>query len=136
MEKKIESFNELEVGNLVLIDNPLQKDSLASVTLIHKTQKYPIIDSNGNRQRSLGRVNGSIQFVNAVDEGCTGDEKILEYNLNGFGSYTFKEDDDPKAWNIRLIDNTHPKWDDKMSNGGKQFSNMMGFFAKMLGEDI
>jgi hypothetical protein len=99
-----------------------------------ETYRYAITNSNGDRCRSLGRVNGSIKFVNAKDEGCSGDEMIFEVGLASkiAGNYTFNEDDDISTFNIRLIDNTHPKWDSKFSNYGKTFSYMIKMMEKFL----
>lgn len=138
MEKAIKSFTELKEGDLVLVKNPLINDDVAVVSCVHKSYKYPITDSNGVKQRSLGHVNGKLKFVSAQDEGCVGDEMILHYDLLsnfGGGSYSFKEIDDPSEWDIRLIDESHPKFDKKLAKQGESFSKMMGVFSKMFGED-
>ena len=137
MEKNIKSFTELKEGDLVLIKNPLVGDDVAVVASVHESHKYPIT-SNGVKQRSLGHVKGKLTFISAKDEGCVGDEMILHYDLLGSfggGSYSFKEIDDPSEWDIRLIDESHPKFDKKLANDGKSFSIMMGMFSKMFGED-
>jgi hypothetical protein len=134
MEKNIKSFTELKEGDLVLIKNHLVGDDVAVVVSVYKSHKYPIT-SNGVRQRSLGLVNGNLAFISAKDEGCVGDEMILHYDLLGSfanGSYSFNEMDNPSEWSVRLIDESHPKFDRKLSNDGKSFSEMMGMFSKMF----
>lgn len=138
MEKAIKSFTELKEGDLVLIENPLISDDVAVVSSVYKSHKYPITDSNGVKQRSLGHVDGKLKFVSAQEEGCVGNEMILHYDLlSNFGgaSYSFKEMDDPSEWNIRLIDESHPKYDKKLAKEGKMFSKMMDMVSKMFGED-
>lgn len=139
MEKQIKSFSELgKEGQLVLISNPLLKDDVAVLSSKHKSYKYPIGDSTNKIKSRNTHVNGVLTNIKATDEGCKGDEMELEYTfLSNFGggSYTFSESDDPTPWNIRIIDETHPKYDSKLSGEGQQFSNMMGMFSKMFGED-
>lgn len=131
--KAIESFSEIKKGGqLVLISNPLFGEDICIFTSKFKDEKYPIT-SDGKKMRSLGRDNEQkkIIFISAEDEGCTGNEKIFHYCfVSSFsGSYEFKETDDPKAYNIRLIEPNDPEYkkDKNLLKFGKVFSK---FFNK------
>lgn len=131
MEKQIKSFNELKPGDLLLIDNPLIKDDVAVVSTIFDVHKYPISDSNGRKSYMKDR-----KPVYADQNGETGDEMIKEWGISSSkaGDYNFREDDTDiiTIWNIRLIDNTHPKWDQKLSNSGKSMGSLFNLFGKFL----
>lgn len=129
METQIKSFKEIKKpGQLFLIDNPIMKDDVVAFFGKLETYKYPIGDDKGNRCRSLGMVDGKLKFVNAKDENAVGDEMINEYTFvseNVGGNYTFLEDDDPTAWNIRIIDKKHPKYNKLLCDEGKMFAQQM-----------
>jgi len=131
MEKKIKSFTELKVGDLVLIESPMSQmtgtiqEDLCVVSSIIDTHKYPISNAGSSRKfRMVNRV-----AVYADQCGDTGNEMIKEYEIESslHGSYTFLEDDAP-VWNIRLIDKTHPRWDRKLSVQGKMTSTLLNMF--------
>ena len=62
-ENKITNITELNVGDIVLIFNPLIGESVVSVMIKMEVNKYPFSDINGsNTYRSLGRINGLIKF--------------------------------------------------------------------------
>ena len=135
MEKKIKSFNELKVGDLVLIESPVSRtfkgkveDDLCVVSSIIPTYKYPIGDQSGRKFYMKNR-----QPVYADECGDTGKEMINEWHLTSsiMGEYNFREDDDV-IWNIRLIDETHPKWNSKFSKHGKTMDSIIDMFAKFL----
>lgn len=131
MEKQIKLFNELKPGDLLLIDNPLIKDDVAVVSTIIDVHKYPISDSTGRKSYMKDR-----KPVYADQNGETGNEMIKEYGISSSkaGDYNFREDDTDviPLWNIRLIDNTHPKWDQKLSNSGKSMGKLFNLFGKFL----
>lgn len=135
MEKQIKSFSEIEkAGQVVLIKNPIIGDNdVAVCSGIHETYKYPIGDSNGRKSRSLGRVKNKLKFVYADEVGDTGNEMIKEYffTSNVAGDYTFKEDDDPTKWNVRLIDSKHKLYDKNFSKFGSKFDRMINMFASL-----
>lgn len=131
MEKKIKSFTELKVGDLVLIESPMSQmtgtiqEDLCVVSSIIDTYKYPISNAGSSRKfRMANRV-----AVYADQQGDTGNEMIKEYEIESslHGSYTFLEDDVP-VWNIRLIDKTHPRYDRKISMQGKVTSTLLNMF--------
>lgn len=136
MEIKIEKLSQLKVGDITLIDNPLLGEDTAVVFSIHDTYKYPITDSEGNKKRSLGRVDGSIKYVTADEEGCKGDEMIKTYCLMSTtaGDYNFDEDTEFEKFNMRKISKDHPKYDDSISNDASQLSQMLNDMGKMFGE--
>ena len=139
MEKKIKSFNELKVGDLVLIESPASKtfkgkveDDLCVVSSIIPTYKYPIGDQSGRKYYMKDR-----KPVYADECGETGKEMINKLHLTSstIGEYNFREDEEP-IWNIRLIDETHPRWDSKFSNHGKKMDGIINMFGNLLGKSI
>lgn len=124
METKIKSFNQLKVGDLVLIDNPMTKDDLGVVSSITDTYKYPISEQSG---RKLYYKDRKPYYADQCGE--TGNEMIKEYNINSSiaGEYSFREDDKP-IWNIRLIDKDHPRYDPKLVGFGNMFSGILNMF--------
>jgi hypothetical protein len=130
MEKQIKSFKELKLGDLVLIESPMTKeDDICVVSSILPTHKYPISDVGSSRRYYFK----DRKPVYADECGDTGNEMIKEYGISSSksGEYTFKEDDEP-IWNIRLIDNTHPKWDSSLSRNGKTSGRMLNMFGKFF----
>jgi hypothetical protein len=134
MEKQIQSFTELKVGDLVLIESPalnMRKgdivDDLCVVISITPTYKYPITDSNGRKFYMKDRK------AYYADEVADGIKMINQWCISSstMGEYTFREDDKP-IWNIRLIDETHPKWDSKFSKHGQTMYDMVNMLAKMF----
>jgi len=126
-----------------LTPNPSLADDVMVLSCVGTTHKYPISDKKG-RCRSLGHVNGSLQFVYAADEGCKGDEMIKEYDFIsklGASIHFIEGDDDLAQWNIRPIDENHPMYDKEMSKGGEFMGNFLGMLAdaennaKETGED-
>ncbi len=137
MERKIKSFNELKVGDLVLIESPMSKmsgknqDDLCVVSSIIPTYKYPISDVGSTRKYYLK----DRKPVYADECGESGNEMINSYGISSSvaGEYTFNENDEP-IWNIRLIDKTHPKWNGKLSRHGKMQAGILNMFGKLFGE--
>ena len=135
MEKQIKSFNELKLGDLVLIESPMSKmsgnteDDLCVVTSIIPTHKYPISDVGSTRKYYIK----DRKPVYADELGEIGNEMIKEWGISSSvgGEYTFREDDEP-IWNIRLIDETHPRWDSKLSRNGKVSGKMLNMFGKLF----
>ncbi len=135
MERKIKSFNELKLGDLVLIESPMSKmtlgeteDDLCVVTSIIPTHKYPISDVGSTRKYFIK----DRKPVYADECGETGNEMIKEWGISSsVGEYTFREDDEP-IWNIRLIDETHPKWDSQLSKNGKASGKMLNMLGKLF----
>lgn len=131
MERKIKSFTELKVGDIVLIESPMSKmvlgdteDDVCVVSSIISTYKYPISDVGSTRKYFMK----DRKPVYADECGETGNEMINEYGISSpTGEYTFREDDEP-IWNIRLIDKTHPKYDSKLSINGKIMSAVLNMF--------
>lgn len=139
METKIKSFKELrKPGQVLLIDNPLIKDDVCVLSSVMKTYKYPISDSAGRRHRMIDNKSGRVMPDYADQNGETGNEMIDEYSIlsSKAGSYTFKEDDDPKLWNVRIISKDHPKYDKSIAKSGKQFGSMMNMMSKLFGENF
>ncbi len=132
MEKRINKFKELKVGDVLLIDNPITKEDVCVLSSIHETYKYPIGDKNGRKWYSKDVDNKIIQIYADVN-GENGDEMINEYCIlsSKAGSYNFREDDDP-IWNIRVIDKNHPKYDESLSKSGKEFGSMFDIINKMF----
>lgn len=134
MEKQIKSFNELKVGDLVLIESPYQKingktvDDLCVVSSIIPTYKYPIGDQSGRKCYMKDRKR---HYADEV--GDLGNEMIREWGISSStaGEYTFREDDTP-IWNIRLIDKTHPLYDSKLARQGKMMGGMLKMFNKIF----
>ena len=132
METKIKSFTELKAGDLVLIESPMSrisgKDDLAVVSTIISVHKYCITDSTGRKLFFRDR-----KAVYADECGDTGNEMIREFGISSseHGEYTFREDDDP-IWNIRLIDETHPRYDAKLAKNGKMSGNMFAIMEKLF----
>ena len=132
METKIKSFSELKVGDLVLIESPISrisgKDDLAVVSTIISVHKYCITDSTGRKL-----FFGDQKAVYADECGDTGNEMIREFGISSseHGEYTFREDDDP-IWNIRVIDKTHPRYDDKLAKNVKMSGNMFAMMEKLF----
>lgn len=122
MEEKVTSIDQLNVGDTVLVD-VFMKNMFGVVFSKDKEDKYCITDSEGRRCRSLGRQeDGSVGFVTAEEEGCTGDELQERVDiLLEHGNGSFKEDDDLTPWNIRKIDKKHPLYDKKMARNAKIF---------------
>jgi len=137
MERKIKSFRELKVGDLVLIENPMYKmtgkkeDDVCVVSSIIPTYKYPISDVGSDRKYFIK----DRKKVYADECGDKGDEMIKEYGISSSisGEYNFRDDDEP-IWNIRLIDKDHPKWNSKLSRHGKMQSGILNMFGKLFGE--
>ncbi len=135
MERKIKSFTELKLGDLVLIESPMSKmtlgeteDDLCVVTSIIPTHKYPISDVGSTRKYFIK----DRKPVYADECGETGNEMIKEWGISSsVGEYTFREDDEP-IWNIRLIDKTHPRWNSKLSIQGKSSGKMLNMFGKFF----
>ncbi len=135
MERKIKSFTELKLGDLVLIESPMSKmtlgeteDDLCVVTSIIPTHKYPISDVGSTRKYFIK----DRKPVYADECGETGNEMIKEWGISSsVGEYTFREDDEP-IWNIRLIDKTHPRWNSKLSIQGKASGKMLNMFGKFF----
>ncbi len=135
MEKQIKSFNELKLGDLVLIESPMSKmsgnteEDLCVVTSIIPTHKYPISDVGSTRKYYIK----DRKPVYADELGEIGNEMIKEWGISSSvgGEYTFREDDEP-IWNIRLIDETHPRWDSKLSRNGKVSGKMLNMFGKLF----
>ncbi len=135
MEKPIKSFTELKLGDLVLIESPMSKmtlgepeDDLCVVTSIIPTHKYPISDVGSTRKYYIK----DRKPVYADELGEVGNEMIKEWGISSsVGEYTFREDDEP-IWNIRLIDETHPKWDSKLSRNGKASGKMLNMLGKLF----
>jgi hypothetical protein len=132
MEKKINKFKELKVGDVLLIDNPIIKDDVCVLSSIHETYKYPISDKNGRKWYNKD-IDNKIVPICADVIGETGEEMINEYCIlsSKAGSYDFREDDVP-IWNISVIDKNHPKYDESISNAGKKFGSMFDMFSKMF----
>lgn len=134
MEKEIKSFTELKAGDLVLIQSPMSritgipKDDLAVVTTIIPTHKYPIGDSTGRKLFYRDR-----KAVYADEQGDTGDEMVMEYGITSSdaGEYTFREDDEP-IWNIRLIDETHPRYDAGLARQGRMSGGVFDMLSKFF----
>ncbi len=135
MEKPIKSFTELKLGDLVLIESPISKmsgnteDDLCVVTSIIPTHKYPISDVGSTRKYFMRNR----KPVYADECGDIGNEMIKEWGISSSvsGEYTFREDDEP-IWNIRLIDETHPKWNSQLSKNGKASGKMLNMFSKLF----
>lgn len=132
MEKPLKSFKELdsaEEGTLLLIDNPLVGEEVAVVAFKMKELKYPFSDEKGRKSRSDGK-----NFIYADEENATGDEEIWVYELLGEngGNYSFKEDDDPTNWNIRMIDESHPKYNKNAVSAGKETADAMKIVSEMI----
>jgi len=130
METPIKSFTELKLGDLVLIESPINKeDDLCVVSVIIPTYKYPISDSGSNRKYYLK----DRKPIYADECGEIGNEMIKEWNISSsqFGEYTFREDAEP-IWNIRLISKEHPKWDSSLSRNGKVSGKMLNMFNKLF----
>ncbi len=129
MEKLIKSFNELKVGDLVLIVSPMTKeDEVCVVSSIIQTHKYPISNVGCNRKYYYK----DRKAVYADECGEIGNEMINEYGISsGAGEYTFREDDEP-IWNIRLIDKSHPKWDRGLEMSGKLQSSVLNIFGSLF----
>ena len=132
METKIKSFTELKAGDLVLIESPMSrisgKDDLAVVSTIISVHKYCITDSTGRKLFFRDR-----KAVYADECGDTGNEMIREFGISSseHGEYTFREDDDP-IWNIRLIDETHPRYDAKLAKNGRMSGNMFTMMENLF----
>jgi hypothetical protein len=123
------NLTKIKPGQEVLIDNPFMKDAVMVCICKCKEDKYPITNSDGVKQRSLGRVEGSIKFVSAEDEGCNPDDKIDVYDFIGSlgDSLVIKENEAEeiiKSFNIRLIDKKHPKYDPTLGEYGKGMNDM------------
>jgi hypothetical protein len=141
MEKKINIITELiKEGQIVLIKNQFMGDKDGDDVAVYsgkiKTYKYPIGDKDGRKCRSLGRNDKGVIEFKYDEEGSTGEEMIYDYSLLGKngGSYNFDEFDDISSWDIRIIDENHPKYDKNLSKSGKQFDQMLNIFGKMFGE--
>ena len=134
MEKQIKSFSELHVGDLVLIESPVHKmsgnviDDLCVVNSIIPTYKYPITEQSGRKCYMKDRIP-----YYADEIGDVGNEMIKEWSISSsiMGEYTFREDDKP-IWNIRLIDESHPRYDSKFANHGKMMGGAISLLAKMF----
>lgn len=135
MERKIKSFTELKVGDIVLIESPMSKmvlgdteDDVCVVSSIIPTYKYPISDVGSTRKYFMK----DRKPVYADECGETGNEMINEYGISSpTGEYTFREDDEP-IWNIRLIDKDHAKYDSKLSRNGKMMSGMLNMLGGLF----
>lgn len=132
MEKVIQSFSELKVGDLVLIDGPIIKDDLCVVSSIIPTYKYPITEQSGRKFYNK-QINGVLTSFYADQCGDTGNEMINECMISSStaGDYTFRLDDEP-IWNIRLIDKTHSRWDSKLSKSGKMMNSMLSMLERFF----
>ncbi len=135
MERKIKSFTELKVGDLVLIESPMSKmvlgdteDDVCVVSSIIPTYKYPISDVGSTRKYFMK----DRKPVYADECGEVGNEMINEYGISSpTGEYTFREDGEP-IWNIRLIDKDHAKYDSKLSRNGKMMSGMLNMLGGLF----
>ena len=122
------NFKDIQVGDLVIFDNPLLGEDVTVCSSIIDSYKYPIT-SAGRKMYMKDR-----KPVYADEMGETGNEMIKEYHFmsNQVGDYTFREDDDPTTWNMKKIDKSHPKWDDNLSKSGTQFNSMLSMFDKFF----
>ena len=93
METPIKSFNELKLGDLVLIESPMSKmilgepeDDLCVVTSIIPTHKYPISDVGSTRKYYIK----DRKPVYADENGEIGNEMIKEWGISSSvgGEYT------------------------------------------------
>lgn len=138
MEKKLISFKDVKVGEIFLIDNPLFEEDVTVCASIMKVNKYPISEKNGRKLRMVDdSSNGRTKPEYADEVGDKGDEMINEYTFlsSNVGDYMFKEDDIP-VWNIRQIDEEHPKYDKKLVKEGIGFHEMFSFFDKFFDKII
>jgi hypothetical protein len=110
----------------VIFNNPFLGEDVTVCSSITDSYKYPI-NSNGRFFYMKDR-----KPIYADEVGETGTEMIKEYHFmsSQSGDYTFREDDvdGPTNWNMKKIDKTHPKWDDSLSESGKQFNSMLSMF--------
>jgi hypothetical protein len=131
VEKLIKSFKELNIGDVVLVENPHYKTFTADgvndvcvVSSIISVHKYPISENSG---RKLYMKNRIPHYADEV--GDTGNEMIKEFGITSslMGEYTFNEDDEV-VWNIRIIDENHPSYNHNLKNEGR----MSGMFFNLL----
>lgn len=103
------------------------KDDLTAVSTIISVHKYCITDSTVRKLFFRDR-----KAVYADECGDTGNEMIREFGISSpeHGEY-LREDDDP-IWNIRLIDETHPRYDAKLAKNGKLSGNMFAMMEKLF----
>lgn len=122
------NFKDIQIGDLVIFDNPFLGEDVTVCASIIDTYKYPITSAGRKFYMKDSKA------VYADEQGETGNEMIKEYQFmsNQVGNYTFREDDDPTTWNMRKIDKSHPKWDNKLSKSGKQFNGIMSMFSKFF----
>ncbi|HWY36546.1 MAG TPA: hypothetical protein VNX68_18025 [Nitrosopumilaceae archaeon] len=128
MEKKITTVDlpNLKVGQLFLV-NAIFGEEVFVLSSIIETYKYPIGGSTGRKCRNK-RIDDVLTSIYADEQGETGNEMIMEYGFLGTGSLTLDALDDFEVWNIRLIDEAHPKYNKVLSENGKQFSKILHMF--------
>lgn len=133
MENKLTSFNGVQVGQQFLIDNPLLGDDLMVCLSVIDEYKYPIT-SNGRKLRMVeDKTTGRTKPQYADESGDSGDEMIKGYCFasSKMGDYKFNECEGP-CWNIRQIDETHPRYDKSITSFANKFDGMLNMFAKMF----
>jgi hypothetical protein len=132
--KTIDELENLKPGQLILFKS-FTEDVLGVFASKQQENKYPIIE-NGKKYRSDGYNSKTkkIKLISAASEGASGDEKIYEYTfLDEHGvSLTLDEHVDLKLWNIRLIDNTHPRYNNQLVKTGKEFYTVFGTEKNIL----
>ena len=105
MEKKIKEsdITNLQVGQAIMVNNPLFGDETA-------------------------------YLCNILTDEEDGDKTSYCFLSSNAGDYTFKKKDliRESDWNIRLIDETHEKFDKKLSNKAINFSNGFNEMIKKL----
>lgn len=133
MENKLMSFNGVKVGQQFLIDNPLLGEDLVVCVSVIDSHKYSITSNDRKLRMIEDKTTGRTKPQYADESGDNGDEMIKEYCFasSKMGDYTFDECDDP-CWNIRQIDETHPKYDKSLTSYANQFDSMLNMFAKMF----
>lgn len=91
------------------------------VANVFKTIKYPFKGKDGSMKR-CERIDGKAVYINAEDEGCVGNEKMLQVEIiiSG-GSISINELDNVESFNISVIDDIHPLFDKKIAKSNYFF---------------
>ena len=134
MEKLIKSYKELNIGDVVLVENPHYKtfttdgvNDVCVVSSIISIDKYPISETSGRKLYMKNRIP-----YYADEVGDTGNEMIKEFGITSslMGEYTFNEDDEV-IWNIRIIDENHPLYNHNFKNEGHMSGMLFNLLEKL-----
>jgi len=117
----ITDLPKLVVGESQVISNIFVKNSIHILVSITKKAKYPIIQSNGVKCRSLGIIDGELKYSTPEEDGFDPDYEENEYLFIGqIGDTLYLSDSNAKetisSFNIRQIDKDHPRYNNKLKH--------------------